>query len=393
MNLEATAIDLLDVTLFTERREHDAFRALRRDDPVHFNPEPNGPGFYAVMRHADVLDVVRDAARFSSARGTQIADVRAEGTGYPSLHNSDPPLHGKLREIGQPGFRKKRLDEIEPYVRRTVRALLDATPTGEPFDLVEAVSVTLPMTVISDLMGFPLELRDEIVLHANTMSDTGATPAEKGRAREWLFDRFHELSAQRRASPQDDLASELARGRVDGEPLTDAQLDPYFMVLTVAGNETTRNLISGGFEELCADPGSFERLRDDPSLVATAVEEMVRWVSPIVQMRRTATEDCEIAGTPIRAGDKVVAYFASANRDEREFPDAERFDIGRRPNFHLGFGQGPHFCIGAHLAKLEARVFFEELVARYRSFAVHGRPERLASFWFAGTTKLIAEWS
>jgi cytochrome P450 len=393
MNLEATAIDLLDVDLFTGRREHDAFRALRRDDPVHFNPEPNGPGFYAVMRHADVLEVVRDAARFSSARGTQIADVRAEGTGYPSLHNSDPPLHGKLREIGLPGFRKKRLDEIEPYVRRTVRALLDATPAGEPFDLVESVSVKLPMTVISDLMGFPLDLRDEIVLRANTMSDTGATPAEKGNAREWLFAAFHDLSAKRRASPQDDLASELARGRVDGELLTDAQLDPYFMVLTVAGNETTRNLISGGFEELCATPGAFERLRNDPALVATAVEEMVRWVSPIVQMRRTATEDCEIAGTPIRAGDKVVAYFASANRDEREFPDAERFDIGRRPNFHLGFGQGPHFCIGAHLAKLEARVFFEELVARYRSFAVHGRPERLASFWFAGTTKLIAEWS
>jgi cytochrome P450 len=393
MKLEAATIDLLDVALFTERREHEAFRTLRRDDPVHYNPEPNGPGFHAVMRHADVLEVVRDPARFSSASGTQIADARAEGTGFPSLHNADPPLHGKLREIGLPGFRKKRLDEIEPYVRRTVRALLDATPVAEPFDLVEAVSVKLPMTVISDLMGFPAELRDEIVLRANTMSDTGATPAEKGRARDWLFAAFHELAAKRRACPADDLASELARGRLDGELLTDAQLDPYFMVLTVAGNETTRNLISGGFEELCANPDDFERLRRDPALVATAVEEMVRWVSPIVQMRRTATEDCEIAGVPIRAGAKVVAYFASANRDEREFPDADRFDIARRPNFHVGFGQGPHFCIGAHLAKLESRVFFEELVARFSRFRVHGTPERLASFWFAGTTKLIAEWS
>ena len=274
-----------------------------------------------------------------------------------------------------------------------VRALLDATPVGEPFDLVELVSVKLPMTVISDLMGFPLELRDDIVVRANTMSDTGASAEEKSRARAWLFDAFHELAAKRRASPQDDLTSELAHGHLDGEPLTDAQLDPYFMVLTVAGNETTRNLISGGYEELCANPGSFERLREDPALVATAVEEMVRWVSPMIHMRRTATRDCEIAGVPIPAGAKVVACFASANRDEREFPRADAFEIDRRPNFHLGFGQGPHFCIGAHLAKLEARVFFEELTARFRRFAIHGRGERLPSFWFAGTTKLLAEWS
>ncbi len=393
MNAEATAIDLLDVRLFAERREHDAFRVLRDHEPVHFNPEPNGPGFFAVTRHQDVLDVVRDVERFSSASGTQIPNTRAEGAGFPSLHNSDPPLHGKLREIGAPGFRKKRLDEIEPYVRHTVRTLLDATPTGEPFDLVELVSVKLPMTVISDLMGFPLELRADIVAHANTMSDTRASAAEKTAAREWLFNAFHELTAKRRTDPQDDLTSELARGRLDGELLTDAQLDPYFMVLTVAGNETTRNLISGGYEELCANPENFVRLREDPALVATAVEEMVRWVSPIIQMRRTATQECEIADTRIPAGAKVVAYFASANRDEREFPNADAFEIDRRPNFHLGFGQGPHFCIGAHLAKLEARVFFEELTARYRSFKIHGPGERLPSFWFAGTTKLIAEWS
>jgi cytochrome P450 len=393
VSAETLAIDLLDVRLFVERREHDAFRILRRDAPVYFNPEPNGPGFHAVTRHADVLEIVRDPERFSSASGTQIADVRAEGAGFPSVHNSDPPLHGKLREIGQPGFRKKRLVDLEPHIRRTVRALLDAAPRGEPFDLVEAISVKLPMTVISDLMGFPIELRDDIVIRANTMSDTGATPAEKTTAREWLFREFHKLSAKRRAEPQDDLASELAQGRLDGEQLTDAQLDPFFMVLTVAGNETTRNLISGGYEALCETEGGFERLRRDPSLIATAVEEMVRWVSPIVQMRRTATQDCEIAGTPIRKGAKVVVYFASANRDEAEFEYADVFDVGRRPNFHVGFGQGPHLCIGAHLAKLEARVFFEELTQRFETFKMHGPSERLPSFWFAGTTKLVAEWS
>jgi cytochrome P450 len=394
MSVDTAAIDLLDVRLFVERREHDAFRILRRDAPVYFNPEPNGgPGFHAVMRHRDVLDVVRDTATFSSASGTQIADVRAEGAGFPSVHNSDPPLHGKLREIGQPGFRKKRLDDLEPYIRRTVRALLDASPTGEPFDLVETISVKLPMTVISDLMGFPPELRDDIVIRANTMSDTRATPAEKATAREWLFREFHELSAKRRVDPQDDLASELAQGRLDGEQLTDAQLDPYFMVLTVAGNETTRNVISGGYEALCETDGGFTRLKSDPALIPTAVEEMVRWVSPIMQMRRTAMHDCEIAGTPIRKGAKVVAYFASANRDEMEFENADVFDVGRRPNFHVGFGQGPHLCIGAHLAKLEARVFFEELTQRFSTFEMHGRGERLPSFWFAGTTKLIAEWA
>jgi len=319
--------------------------------------------------------------------------VRAEGAGFPSVHNSDPPLHGKLRAIGQPGFRKKRLDDLEPYVRRTVRALLDASPKGVPFDLVETISVKLPMTVISDLMGFPAELRDDIVLRANTMSDTQASAAEKATARAWLFDAFHDLSAKRRAAPEDDLASELAQGRLDGEVLTDAQLDPYFMVLTVAGNETTRTVISGGYEALCETDGGFERLRRDPSLVPTAVEEMVRWVSPIVQMRRTAMDDCEIAGKTIRKGEKVVVYFASANRDEAEFENPDTFDVGRRPNFHVGFGQGPHLCIGAHLAKLEARVFFEELTARFETFRMHGPSERLPSFWFAGTTKLIAEWS
>lgn len=386
-------IDLLDLRLFTERREHDAFAELRRTDPVHFNPEPEGPGFFAVMRHRDVVRVLRDTKVFSSARGTQIKDERAEGTGFPSVHNSDPPLHGKLREIGNPGFRKKRLDDLEPHIRSTVRKLLEASPRDTPFDLVETISVRLPMTVISDLMGFPEPLRDSMITHANTMSDTRATPTEKGAARDWLFGAFHELSAERRREPRDDLMSNLTSGTLDGETLTDAQLDPYFMVLTVAGNETTRNLISGGFEQLCAQPEDFARIREKPALLIPGVEEMVRWVSPIVQMRRTATEDAQVGDISIKAGQKVVTYFASANRDEDEFENSQSFVLDRRPNTHLGFGYGPHFCIGSHLAKLEARVFFEELVNHFSRFEVIAPGERLPSYWFAGTTKLLVRWS
>jgi cytochrome P450 len=391
--MTTSSIDLLDLRLFTEQRHHQAFAVLRASDPVHWNPEPEGPGFHAVTRHKDVLQVMRDPRVFSSARGTQIKDERAEGTGFPSLHNSDPPLHGKLREIGAPGFRKKRLDDLEPYIRRTVRALLDASPQGTPFDLVESISVQLPMTVISDLMGFPEHLRASIVGHANTMSDTRASAADKSAARDWLFAAYHQLSAERRKAPQDDLVSNLVSGTLDGQVLTDEQLDPYFMVLTVAGNETTRNLISGGFEELCAHPGDWARLRDNPALVGTAVEEMLRWVSPIMQMRRTATEDTQVGETAIKKGDKVVGYFVSANRDEREFERPQSFEIDRKPNSHVAFGYGTHFCIGSFLAKLEARVFFEEVAARFRQLRVVSPGERLPSYWFAGTTRLMVEWS
>ncbi|GAC1469693.1 MAG: cytochrome P450 [Ktedonobacteraceae bacterium] len=386
-------INLLDVNLFREGREHDAFRTLRELAPVYYNPEPQGPGFYALTRYAHISEVLRDNTRFSSARGTQIVDKRAEGEGHPSIHNADPPLHTKLRAVAAPGFRRKLLQERRDGIRADVCRLLDATPVGEPFDFVSHVAVRLPMMVLAEFLGVSEEQREKFVDWTNIMSSGSASAVQQATARHELFAFVHTLTTAKREDPQDDLASHLSTALVDGEPLSEEQLNAYFMVMIVAGNETTRNLVSGGLEQLCLHPESLDRLRADPALIPAAVEEMVRWVSPIIQMRRTATADGDLFGQPIHAGDKVVVYFASANRDEAMFDRPGEFLIDRYPNPHMGFGLGIHNCIGAHLARLEAHVFFEELLARYQTFRLHGRGERLASNWFAGTTQLMIEWS
>jgi cytochrome P450 len=386
-------INLLDVSLFLEGREHEAFRKLRESAPVYYNPEPDGPGFYALTRYAQISEVLRDNKWFSSARGTQIADKRAEGEGHPSIHNADPPLHTKLRAVAAPAFRRKLLLDSENAIRADVRGLLDAIPAGEPFDFVTRVAVKLPMMVLAEFLGVSENQREKFVDWTNIMSSSSSTGAQQAAARHELFAFVRSLTNAKREHPLDDLASHLSTAQVDGVPLTEEQLNAYFMVLIVAGNETTRNLVSGGLEQLCLHPESLERLRADPALIPAAVEEMVRWVSPIIQMRRTATADGNLFGQPIKTGDKVVVYFASANRDEAMFPEPGHFLIDRYPNPHMGFGHGIHNCIGAHLARLEARILFEELLSRYRTFRLHGRGERLASNWFAGTTKLMIEWS
>ena len=384
-------INLLDVNLFLEGREHEAFRKLREVAPVYYHPEPDGPGFYALTRYAHVSEVLRNHTWFTSAKGTQIADRRAEGEGHPSIHNADPPLHTKLRAVAAPGFRRKLLQDRRDAIRADVRSLLDSTPTGEPFDFVSRVAVRIPMMVLAEMLGVSEDQREKFVYWTNIMSS--GSPEQQASARSDLFAFVRTLTDAKRKNPVDDLATHLSTTLVDGEPLTEEQLNAYFMVLIVAGNETTRNLLSGGLEQLCLHPESIKRLQADPSLIPAAVEEMVRWVSPIIQMRRTATADGDLFGQPIKAGDKVVVYFASANRDEAKVTRPDDFLIDRYPNPHMGFGHGIHNCIGAHLARLEAQVFFEELLARYSTFRLQGRGERLASIWFAGTTRLMLEWA
>lgn len=390
--MRPTEIDLLDVSLFTERREQAAFRLLRDEAPVYLHPEPSGPGFYALTRYEHVSQVLRDTQKFSSAQGTQIVDRRAEGHGHPSVHNSDPPLHTHLRNVAIAGLRKKVAEDMEDRIRQVVRTLFNAAPTGQPFDFVEQVALPLPMIVIADLLGVPEVDQRRMVVWANTMSDSHASAEVQGAARHELFEYFRALVRLKRSEPADDLATLLATARLDEELLTDGQLDAYFMVLTVAGNETTRFLVSGGLEQLCRQPEEFARLRGNQQLIPLAVEEMVRWVTPVMQMRRTVTEDCEIDGVEIRRGAKVVPYFASANRDERQFANPDRFLIDRQPNPHLGFGQGAHFCMGAHIARAEARIFFEEYFARYKHCELQQLGERLPSYWFAGLSRLVVEW-
>ncbi len=386
-------VNLLDVNLFAESREYAVFQKLRAEAPVYFHPEVDGPGFFAVTRYDDVIDVVRNPTLYANGKGTQIANRKAEGYGTASVHNSDPPYHTYLRNVVLPKFGPSALKSIEPKVRETVNHLFDECPRGELFDFVDSYAVKLPMMVIGHILGVPEADQPQMVNWANTISDVRASDAQQAQAREELFHFFRRLVAQKRAQPADDVATELAQATIQGRPLTEAELDAYFVVLSAAGNETTRFLVSGGLEQLCNQPDDIATLRRSPELIPLAVEEMVRWITPVMQMRRTATEDAEIAGTPIKKGDKVVVYFASANRDERKFDDSESFVPTRKQNPHVGFGNGAHFCIGAHLARLETRIFLETLFERVSDMRLAGKAERLPSYIFHGHVRLPVIWN
>lgn len=388
-----TAVNLLDASLFTQRREHEVFKVLRDSAPVFFHREDDGPGFYAVTRYTDVTQVLKSPDIFCNGKGTQIKDRRAEGHGAPSIHNLDGPRHSKLRGAALPGMRREVLDRLEPQIRQIGRDLIDGCPRDEPFDFVAKVAVTFPMMVIGEMLGVPREDRPLTVDWANAMTSTSAGEAVQAKARGELFHYFRRLVRTKLAAPGNDLATVLAQATVDGKALLDEELDAYFMVLTAAGNETTRFLISGGLEQLCLQPDDLALLAKAPETIPAAVEEMTRWVSPVMMMRRTATAEVELAGTSIRPGDKVMVYFVSANRDERKFAEPQRFLPGRSDNPHLGFGQGPHFCLGTHLARLEARIFFEELFQRVSNIRLDRPGEKIASYWFSGYANLPIRWN
>jgi len=393
----ARDFDLTDISLFTGRREHDAFKQLREYDPVHLNLTADGDRYYALTRHEHVARIALDMDRFISGKGTQIRDKRAEGHGAPSVHNADRPIHTQLRKAGQRALRRPMIEARRPRIREVIVDLIEAAPVGEPFDFVAEIAVKVPMIIFSDLLGVPAAMQNQLVDWANTMSDVTATDGEQDDSRGKLFAYFRTLAAEKRKNPGDDIASSLVRAEVDGAVMADEYLDAFFMLLTVAGNETTRFLLAGGIEQLCRSTAQLGALMADQShgFRDRAVEEMVRWVTPVIHMRRTAIEDTDLFGTPIKAGDKVVLYFAAANRDERAFgEDASEFRLDRDTNPHLGFGQGGHFCLGAHLARIEAQIFWEEFCARRSEVRLtDGLGDRLPSHWFAGLQRLMVAWS
>jgi cytochrome P450 len=393
LELHTLDIDLTDISLFTERREHDAFKRLRDVAPVHFNRFQDG-GFYALTRHEHVSAVAYDTDRFISGKGTQIADKRAEGKGAPSVHNADKPLHVALRKAGQKALRRPLLETRRARFREIISELIEAAPRNRPFDFVADIAVKIPMIVFSEVLGVPENMQHQLVEWANMMSDVRASEGEQAENRRRLFEYFRTLAAEKRKFPGEDIASSLVQSRIDGELMDEQHLDAFFMVLTVAGNETTRFLLAGALEQLCHSPREMEKLRSAQTPLRIVVEEMVRWVSPVIHMRRTATEALDLFGTPVPAGAKVVLYFASANRDERAFgEDAGRFRIDRDPNPHLGFGHGSHFCLGAHLARMEAVIFWEEFLKQISEVRLCGLGERLPSHWFAGLNALEVEWA
>ncbi|AUX68206.1 hypothetical protein CHX26_00580 [Porphyrobacter sp. HT-58-2] len=386
-----SALDLLDLAPFEATREHEAFAELRRMPGLWFNPEPEGAGFWCVTRHAEVVAAARNHSVFLSGHGTQIRNRRAEGRGAPSVHNADPPLHGKLRAIVMPGLSREAVTARRPAFRAIVERLVADAPRGEAFDFVERIAVRMPMLVIADMLGVPADEAPGLVDWANLMSDMCASDAEQAEARAQLFAYFRQLADAKRRAPGDDLASRMVAARLDDAPLEQQLLDAYFMLITVAGNETTRFLVTGGLAQLVRQ-GGWETLRANPALVPGAIEEMCRFVSPVAHMRRTAACDTELAGTRIAKGDKVVLWFASANRDETVFARADELVLDRSPNPHVGFGVGAHFCLGTHLARLEAALLFDTMLRDIADIAVLEEPTRLPSNWFTGWTGMKVRW-
>jgi cholest-4-en-3-one 26-monooxygenase len=390
-------IDLLDQSLYEAGGPpYDLFKHLRAESPVYWNDMPGDVGVWAITRYKDVFDVSLDQKTFSSARaGAILRTMRDDEYEVQKglLINMDPPFHTKNRRLVSAGFAGKVIRNLEENVRKVTTDILDeVTPLGA-CDFVDRVSCELPLQVIVEMVGVPQADRRKVLDWTNTMiafddPEYGEGPAKGQMAAAELFMYANELAEDREKNPRGDVVSLLMQAEVDGERLSRADFSAFFLLLLVAGNETTRNLISGGLLALIEHPEQRARLMADRSLLPSAIEEMLRWVSPVNVFRRTATRDVELGGQTIREGDKVALFYPSANRDDSVFREPDRFDIARSPNDHLAFGIGPHFCLGANLARLEIRVMFEEILRRMPDVELDGKPERLRSYFINGIKRM-----
>ena len=413
--LTADEIDLSDLagfwTLPIAERE-GAFLTLRRERPIAFFAEPVtplgevGPGYHAVTRYADVVTASRNPEVFESGRGsTNITDLSPELLEYyGSMINMDDPRHSRLRRIVSRAFTPKRLAEAEANVAAIAREIVDTVGQKGSCDFVVDVAAALPLRIICDMMGVPdsqfayvfeqtnaiLGASDPEYLPEGTDLLTAILNAGIG-----LGELMKELAAAREATPTDDLTSALVNAEIDGERLTFDELASFFILLVVAGNETTRNAISWGLHALTEHPDQRAVWAADFDAVApTAVDEIVRWATPVIQMRRSLTRDFTLSGTELHAGDKVLLFYNSADRDDAVFADPFRFDVTRPDNKHAGFGgYGPHFCLGAHLARREITVMFRELLTRIPDIHASGPPEHLRSMFINGIKHLPAEFT
>lgn len=368
---------------------HSAYDRLRAEDPVHWHEAGD---FWALSRHADVVAVSRDPATFCSSRGVLMEDRKAgRPMGADSILFLDPPRHQQLRNLVARGFHPRQVNALEPRIRALTDRLLDEMPIGGEIDWVEAVAVHLPILVIADMLGIPHEDQERFREWSDALIEVASdfTSPKAAMAAE-LFTYFDAVIAERREGERGtDTISVLIDAEVDGEKLDHAELLGFCMTLLVAGNETTRNLLSGGFLALADHPDAWRQLRDDPATIPSAVEELLRWVTPIMTFARTATRDTEVGGQAISEGDYLLMLYASANRDEAVFgPTAGRLDLTRKPNPHLAFGFGEHFCLGAGLARLEARILLEQATKRYASVERSGPVQRMPSTLVSGIEHL-----
>jgi len=393
--------DLVEPTRYAERgRPYELFAALRREAPVAYcEPEGYAP-FWAITRHEDIVAISRDPARFSNAEG--VALLRKDEPDFQrmvrTIVNMDPPDHGPYRAIGHRWFVPRNLRSLEERVRDLVHELLDgvAARGATRIDFVSEIATPLPLRMICNLLGLPPE--DEafalrVADEAFGADDPDMKRSEGGRQAlvVELFGYFTKVLAERRREPREDLLSLIANAEVNGKPIPDLEALSYAGVILGAGIDTTRNALGSGMQALLAHPEQLERLRKDPSLVPTAVEEILRWTVPANQMLRTATCDTEVRGVAIRKGDTLVLFYPSANRDESVFDEPDRFLVDRKPNHHLTFGIGEHFCLGAGLARMEIRVLLEELLPRLRRIERAGTPRPIQTNFIVGFKELPLE--
>jgi methyl-branched lipid omega-hydroxylase len=406
--MTVAGIDLSDTAFWglplAERAS--AFALLRAQSP-RFYAEPEvpfsekGPGYYALVRYADVAEASRRPEVFCSGKGaTNIADLPAEFNEYfGSMINMDDPRHARLRRIVSRAFSPRMIAKFEADVRRAATAIVDDLLATGPCDFVPNVSARLPLKIICDMMGVPDDRYEMVLANTNIIlsgfdpeflsEDLDVAVTQILGAGQALADLVTGLAAARAQAPADDLVSALVTANIDGEQLTSAELASFFILLVVAGNETTRTALSHALLLLTGFPEQRALLLADlEARLEGAVEEIVRHASPVIFMRRTLTRDYTMNGQDYREGDKVVLFYYSANRDETVFAEPERFDITRSPNPHLGFGgAGPHFCLGAHLARRELTVMLRELLTRVPAITA-GEPDRLLSSFVNGIKRL-----
>ncbi len=402
---------LADPTAYADdERLHAALTHLRVHRPVAWVDNPPYRPFWAITKHADIMAIERDNELFLSEPRPLLAAAEADdalkaqleaGIGLRTLIHMDDPHHRKVRAIGADWFRPKAMRDLKVRVDELAKRYVDKMrESGPECDFVEQIAVNFPLYVIMSLLGLPEQdfprmhqLTQEMFGGDDTEFQRGNTPEDMLAVLADFFNYFAQLTASRRAHPTEDLASAIANGRVDGEPLSDMDTASYYVIVASAGHDTTKDAISGGLHALIENPGELERLRRNPAMMGTAVEEMIRWSTPVKEFMRTAARDTEVRGVPIAKGESVYLAYVSANRDEEIFDDPFRFDISRDPNKHLSFGYGVHFCLGAALARMEMNSFFTELVPRLESIELAGPAELTATTFVGGLKHLPVRYS
>ena len=403
--MTTTTIDVLDLDRFQRLEHHEMFTALRADDPVSWHPEPNGPGFWNVVRHDDVLTVSRDSELFSSQQGGVMIldpeDANFDTRGVMMLY-TDPPQHTRYRRLVSKGFTPRMIGLLEQYLRNRSRLIVDNVIERGSCDFVVDLASELPLQAIAEIMGVPQEDRRLIFEWSNAMigaddpefqkTEVGEAAAE---ASAQLYAYANQLAKERRTDPRDDIVTKLINAEIEGEKLTELEFDMFMLLLAVAGNETTRNATAWGMWALMQHPDQYAALRADPDgLIGPATEEILRWASPVYHFRRTAMRPTELGGRDIAAGDKVVMWYISANRDESVFDDPFRFDIARQAGEQVAFGGGGHhFCLGANLARMELRLIFQEVLERIPDMHNVADPEILRSNFIGGIKHMQVEFT